>query len=179
MVSAVVLAPLCLLLAAACSGDDDAVDPTEPGQTASDTETGESPSPAETDADPNAIKADDVEGHWRSNEWGDLYLETGADGITRGVYPHDLGTVQGVLEDGTFVGWWCEAPSREPPGDAGAVEFRFTRAADGSLSLDGRWKYGADEPDWRENWDLALVDEPIDEATLARLENDDEFCDQP
>lgn len=150
---------LALVVAVACSDDD-------------------SPSVTAT-ATAAAIEANDVEGHWRSDAWGDMYLATDASGITRGVYSHDLGTIQGRIEDGVFVGWWCEAPSRQPPGDAGAVEFTFVRDASGSLSLDGRWKYGADEREWRENWDLALVDDPVDEATRKRLENSNEFCEQP
>jgi len=155
------IATLAIVAATACGGDD------SPSATAT------------TAGTASTIEAKDVDGHWRSDEWGDMYLETDASGLTRGVYPHDLGTVQGRIEDGVFVGWWCEAPSRQQPGDAGAVEFTFMRDPSGSLSLDGRWKYGADEPQWRENLDLVLVDDPVDEATRKRLENPSEFCKPP
>jgi hypothetical protein len=157
---------LVLALCAACADDDD----TEPVAEAT-------PTPTSVD-DGSAIADDEIEGHWTSVDWGDMYLAAGPGGTTRGVYPHDLGTVTGRLENGVFVGWWCEAPTRQPNTDAGEVEFRFSRADDGSLLLDGRWKYGS-EGDWYEDWDLVRVDTPIDEPTLARLENEDEFCEHP
>jgi hypothetical protein len=108
-----------------------------------------------------------------------MYLTTDASGITRGTYPHDLGTVTGRIADGVFRGWWCEAPSRQPPRDAGDVEFKFIRdAAGGALKLDGRWRYGT-EGAFREDWDLRLVTTPIDERTRARLANTNEFCTHP
>jgi hypothetical protein len=135
--------------------------------------------PATTTSASGATKVQpkDVEGHW-TGDWGDMYLETDANGTTRGVYPYDLGTIQGTIKDGVFTGWWCESPSRKAPSDAGEVEFKFVRNSAGGLNLDGRWRYDSTGA-WREDWDLRLVDTPVDEATRARLANTDQFCAKP
>src|SRR6185436_20934539 len=109
-------------------------------------------SPPTTSTTPLAqpVKPEQVTGHWSSEPWGDMYFDVQPDGTAHGVYPHDLGAVTGKLgEDGVFRGWWCEAPSRQPDGDAGDVEFRFVRADDGHWQLDGHWRYGT-TGEWHE-----------------------------
>jgi hypothetical protein len=178
----------CLLLfatlaLAACTGDDDDSPLPDDEEEATPTEvdegeTADTPEDEDTPEDDDTpVQAEEVEGHW-SGDWGDLYLETDAEGVTRGTYQYRRGTVLGRLEDGRFVGWWCEEPSRQPDPDAGDVELTFIRRANGTLAVDGRWRFGT-SGDWNENWDLELVDTPIDEETKARLQNDGEFCEHP
>jgi len=112
-------------------------------------------------------------GYW-SGDWGRLVLAE--DG--RGAYDHDDGTVMGAMQGDTFVGWWCEVPSRAPDQDAGEVELRFVEAADGTTSIDGRWRYGTDGG-WREDWDLTWdVGEPPAEL-VARFDDPSAFCAHP
>jgi hypothetical protein len=172
---AIVAAFVAALPAVACGGNE--TDPPEVLTTA--TTAGPATEAASPEPTGTEITAGEVEGHW-SGDWGDLYLST-ENGVTRGVYPHDTGTVQGTLTGGVFIGWWCEVPTRQPPTDAGPVEFRFSRDAGGEVVMDGRWKYASEPNDaaWHEDWDLSLVATPIDAATEARLDNDEEFCDPP
>ena len=103
------------------------------------------------------VTAQEIEGHWTGN-WGDLVLHA-VGGEVWGAYSHDQGTVVCHQDaDGVLRGWWAEVPSRAPDHDAGEVEFRFVRGADG-LSEDGRWRYGT-AGDWREDWDLHWVSGP-------------------
>ena len=122
------------------------------------------------------IAAQQLVGHW-TGDWGDLYFSIDADGTARGVYPHDTGTILGRIDNDVFRGWWCEAPSRQPTSDAGDVELRFSRDANGLL-IDGRWRYGA-SGGWRENWDLRWVETPVDAALMARLGAASQFCRKP
>lgn len=127
----------------------------------------------------DGIPVEQIAGHWAGREWGDLYVRASSDGNVWGVYPHDTGTVVGRVDpDGVFRGWWCEAPSRQPPGDAGDVEWRFGRGADGTLQLDGRWRYGS-EGTFRENWDLTWTDAAVDPALASRFDDASQFCLHP
>jgi hypothetical protein len=99
-----------------------------------------------------------LEGHW-AGDWGDMVLRKVGDEYW-GVYLHDTGTV--VLRraaDGVYRGWWSEVPSREPPNDAGEVEFRFAWTGT-ALSLDGQWRYGVTGA-FKADWDLAHVTTPV------------------
>lgn len=121
------------------------------------------------------------EGFYTSADWGDLLMRV-VDGHLRGVYPHDQGTVTGEFDGTTFIGWWCEAPSRLPTADAGDVEMRFITDKAGVTTIDGRWRYGseADGNDWREDWDLTLSPTTVpDPSLVARFENESEFCEKP
>jgi hypothetical protein len=133
--------------------------------------------PTQTDTPPvtQVITAAEVEGYW-TGDWGKLMLRSVGDEV-RATYLHDEGTVTGRMsEEGVVVGWWCEAPSREAPKDAGQVEFRFVDT-DGQLALDGRWRY-ASEGEWREDWDLVRVNEQPPEELVARFNDEAAFCRQ-
>ena len=82
-------------------------------------------------------------------------------------------------QDGVFTGRWTEIPSREGPNDAGGVEFRFAKTADGSIALDGRWDYDGDaEPLSHEDWDLTLSEEAVPEELQEAFEDEQSF-EQP
>jgi hypothetical protein len=70
-----------------------------------------------------------------------------------GAYGYKDGTVVGNVKDRVFHGWWTQQGTREPPFDAGEVEFIFALGDRGKPFLDGRFKYGPDGA-WNENWDL-------------------------
>lgn len=121
------------------------------------------------------IALGDIEGVW-TGDWGTMILEESG-GSVRGVYTHDEGTIVGSFENGVIRAWWTEVPTRAPTGDAGEVEFRFTKTADG-VSLDGRWRYGTDG-DFSEDWDLTRTDEPSPDGLAARFDDDNAFVPHP
>lgn len=104
------------------------------------------------------VSASDLAGHWDSPQFGDAYVQVQADEV-RVVYTHDDGRVLARLTGTRIVGWWTEAPSRQPKNDAGDVEFTVVRG-DGPLALHGRWRFGDSEEFWYE-WDLSKVDGAI------------------
>lgn len=121
------------------------------------------------------IEVNDIVGYW-TGDWGDMVLAEGDDGLVVGAYSHDEGTLSGTLDaDALLTGWWCEAPSREPDSDAGAVEFQFI---DGGATLDGRWRYGADG-EWSDDWDLDKVEGDAPAELTARLEDPEAACLEP
>jgi hypothetical protein len=157
-------AVLTVLACAGCAAFEEAQDASPAGSSAGSTGSG-------------AIGPRDVEGNW-SGDWGRLYLWTDGTGVTRGIYPLHVGSLQGTMANGVFTGWWCEAPTRLPPANAGEVELHFVRGTDGVLSIDGRWRYGA-TGDWIEGFDVQRVVGPIDKTTQARMDDTDEFCSAP
>jgi len=121
-----------------------------------------------------AIVKEGIVGHWEG-DCGSMYLKV-VGGKIRGVYTHDEGRVIGTFANSAFKGWWSEAPSREAPSDAGAVEFRFVHEEGKALALDGRWKYGNDPAEeWSEDWDLQWTDKDIPADVDALFSNDEDF----
>ncbi|MGE0546148.1 MAG: hypothetical protein AB7O24_31890 [Kofleriaceae bacterium] len=135
------------------------------------------PAPSEpTPPAPPAAASPDVTGYW-TGDWGRLLLRSEGDSV-RGVYDHDKGTVTGKMSGDTFVGWWCEVPSRSPEKDAGDVEMKFMAAADGVRTIDGKWRYGA-SGDFRDDWDLRWdTGVPAPELT-KRFDDPSAFCPKP
>jgi hypothetical protein len=66
-----------------------------------------------------------------------------------GDYDHDQGQIQGTLSGPVLSGTWTEAPSRQPPSDAGHIEFTL---AEDCQSFTGQWRYGF-SGDWQPGWD--------------------------
>ncbi len=104
------------------------------------------------------VSASELTGHWDSPQYGDAYFQVQADEV-RVVYTHDDGRVLARLKGARIVGWWTEAPSRQPKNDAGDIEFTVVRG-DGPLTLHGRWRFGDSEEFWYD-WDLSKVDNTI------------------
>lgn len=77
-------------------------------------------------------------GVWDTN-WGRMELVQIGDQVS-GTYTHDQGRISGVVRDGAVVGTWSEAPSYQPPRDAGDVVLR--QSAD-CATLSGEWRYGS------------------------------------
>ena len=120
---------------------------------------------------PPQIQAGELEGLW-TGDWGTMALQVDGDQVV-GAYTHDEGRIVGTFADGVLVGRWTEVPTRAEPNDAGDVEFRFTKTADG-LTLDGRWRYGS-EGEFSEDWDLVLSDEEIPEELVDAFEDEASF----
>ena len=118
----------------------------------------------------------DMVGVWNSDDFGVLVFRE-VDGRIRGSYRYDSGTIVGDVTEGVFVGWWCEAPARQPPQQAGDVEFRLADTPDGRL-LDGRWRYGATEA-YKESWDSRRVSVPEPADLAARFAHPTEYCNHP
>jgi hypothetical protein len=93
------------------------------------------------------VSARDWTGTWSTN-WGPMRLVQNG-GTVLGDYDWDQGLIVGTLEGDVLRGTWTEAPSRQPPRDAG--DFEFTMAED-CQSFTGRWRYGSSEA-WRQRWD--------------------------
>jgi hypothetical protein len=138
---------------------------------------GASPSQSSVAAPPNAgVTTEEIVGHWYS-VWGDQLMRVVGNEI-RGTYSHDEGTVVVRWDsDGVLRGWWCEVPSRAPAGDAGEVEYRFTKA-NGVVKVDGRWRYGV-TGSWSEDWDLDHVTTRPPAELTDRFNNPAAFCRHP
>jgi hypothetical protein len=124
----------------------------------------------------SAAPAAEIEGHW-NGDFGHLVLRRVGDEIW-GAYEHDQGTVRGKLVGDRFLGWWCEAPSRRAPGDAGDVEMQVIVDRDGVRAIAGRWRYGA-TGDWDDRWDLRRDPAPPAPALAARVDATGDFCLPP
>ncbi|MBI4613814.1 MAG: hypothetical protein HY720_09405 [Planctomycetes bacterium] len=119
----------------------------------------------------------DIEGSWRLSDGGRETWIVRRDGKLFCAYDWDSGTMRLSYRDGHFVGWWSEAPTREPPSDAGQVEFRLVRREEDWV-LDGRWRDG-DSGDWHEDWDLTRVTRDISPDGEARLATSEDFAKFP
>lgn len=64
-----------------------------------------------------------------------------SDGTVTGDYDNDEGQISGTVTGNVLSGSWTEAPSRQPPSDAGSIEFTM---ADDCQSFTGKWSYGPD-----------------------------------
>lgn len=129
-----------------------------------------------TPAPSGPLSAEQVIGFW-SGDWGNLVMREQG-GKIHAVYDHDDGTIVGTIVGDKLVGWWCEAPSRQPDGDAGDVEMRFITNEAGQRAIDGRWRYGTTQ-DWNEDWDITFSNEPAPEALVKRFADSATFCQRP
>ncbi len=77
-------------------------------------------------------------GNWET-EWGDMTLTQNGTSLT-GTYDYDGGRINGTVDGNTATGTWSEAPSYQPPLDAG--DFVFVLSSDGT-SFSGDWRYGS------------------------------------
>jgi hypothetical protein len=130
-------------------------------------------SPEETEE----LSARRLAGVWRAEAFGvTVFRQVGGEihGVGRGGRNTVVGTIS---DDGVFRGWWCEEPTRKPPTEAGEVEWRLIRIADGEL-VAGRWRRGTDGP-WRGGWDLRRVGGPEPVDLIPRFDNASEFCRHP
>jgi hypothetical protein len=137
---------------------------------------GPKPVPVGPDPQTQVLTPAQVAGFWTGN-WGQLVLRDQG-GKLVGAYTHDKGTVSGALRGDTFVGWWCETPSRQPSNDAGDVELTFVTKPDGSREIDGRWRYGT-EGEFREDWDLTWNTGQPPAELVARFDDAAAFCAKP
>jgi hypothetical protein len=83
-------------------------------------------------------------GSWLCGQWGRLTLTQSGDQVT-GSYTYENGKLTGYATGNTLVGTWSEAPTYNPPDDAGDVQ--FTLSTDGN-SFSGHWRYGS-SGDWK------------------------------
>ncbi len=66
-----------------------------------------------------------------------------------GTYTHDDGKIEGTVSGNTLTGTWSEAPSYNPPNDAGVFVITF---ADDEKSFTGNWRYGSGTSEWDGTW---------------------------
>jgi hypothetical protein len=122
------------------------------------------------------IAPEDLVGVWTSDAFGvTVFRQVGSE--LRGVLRIARGTIAGSITDGVFRGWWCEEPTRQPPGDAGEVEWRLAKS-EGDKLLAGKWRYGA-EGAFRGGWDLRRVGGPEPTDLEARFDAAATFCHRP
>ena len=86
-------------------------------------------------------------GAWRTS-YGMIRLTQQNDGTVRGDYDWDEGQISGTITGNVLNGMWNEAPSREPPSDAGQLQFTM---ADDCQSFAGQWRYGSSGA-WATDW---------------------------
>jgi eukaryotic-like serine/threonine-protein kinase len=101
---------------------------------------------------PAPIPLRDLPGAY-GGHFGRMQVRVNRDGTVWGAYSHDTGFVQAELRGDRLVGWWCELPSRQPPGDAGEFEMQVSRNDRGQIFLDGRYRYGR-VGQWDETWNM-------------------------
>ena len=94
-------------------------------------------------------------GHWSHAELGEHYIVREGSTV-RVVYTHGDGRVVGEVEGNTMTGWWTQAPTRQPPHDAGEVTFTFS-VVNGVARIDGVRHSDAGPTDW----DLTFVEARI------------------
>jgi hypothetical protein len=114
--------------------------------------------------------------HWTSTQWGEHYILV-ENSTMKIIYTHDNGRVLGTFDGTTFTGWWTESPSRQPPNDAGEVEFKITRT-NAKSTIDGKWRY-ASHGAVRENWDLVWVDAEIPADIAVKVADAALFVQHP
>jgi hypothetical protein len=114
----------------------------------------------------------EITGYW-TGDWGRLVLHAKGSNVI-GVYDHDDGTINGVMDGNKLVGWWCEAPSRKADKDAGDVELTFI-GGPGARAIDGKWRYGSKDP-WKSDWDLTWNTAEAPPELVKRFDDTDKFC---
>jgi len=72
---------------------------------------------------------------------GTIMIQVDADGTAHGVYTRSDGILDGRFENGTFVGRWCEQPTRRPPLNAGTLTLHFLHG-ETRLLVEGSWIVG-------------------------------------
>jgi hypothetical protein len=77
-------------------------------------------------------------GTW-DTDFGDLNLTQSGSWLS-GSYSYEGGRIEGIVSGNTATGTWSEAPSYQPPNDAG--DFTFTLLP-GCSSFNGQWRYGS------------------------------------
>jgi len=105
---------------------------------------------------------------WHVN-FGELHIQIDDKGNAYGVYDQGQGIQIGTFAHGRWKGWWCQAPSRQPPDDAGTFELHFVRGDDRILA-EGVYKYGdgRDTP-WRNDFYGVSLTTPPSYALEQRL----------
>jgi hypothetical protein len=98
-------------------------------------------------------------GTW-STSYGTMRL-TQSDDTVSGDYEHDQGQIRGMVSGRVLSGTWTEVPSRQPPSDAGEIEFTM---ADDCQSFTGRWRYDS-SGELQPGWDGQLVERTEPTAT--------------
>jgi len=77
-------------------------------------------------------------GKW-DTDWGGMNLLQVGNTLT-GTYDYEGGKIQGTIDGNTATGTWSEAPSYQPPLNAG--DFIFILSADGKI-ISGKWRFGS------------------------------------
>lgn len=91
-------------------------------------------------------------GAW-DTDYGTLTLAQEGENVT-GEYSHDGGTIEGTVIGNVLKGTWSEAPTHQPPDDAGEIEFQLDPQG---ISFTGKWRYGS-SGDWT-TWNGRLMEE--------------------
>ena len=128
-----------------------------------------------TRSSPMVVTGAELNGRsWHVN-YGEMLLHVEADGSAYGVYDQGTGIMVGRFEDGRFRGWWCQAPSRRPPDEAGQVELHFVHG-DGRILMEGLWTYGdGRQASWQNNfYGVSLESAPT--YTLEQRLQHHELC---
>jgi hypothetical protein len=87
------------------------------------------------------------DGTWTTS-YGDLTLTQSGSSVT-GTYTHDDGQIEATTSGTALTGTWNESPSRQPPDDAGDIEWTL----DESLrAFTGRWRYARPGEEWKSDW---------------------------
>jgi hypothetical protein len=132
------------------------------------------PQPGEEKKD---LSAAGLVGVWNNDAYGLIVFREVGEEI-RGVYRLGQGTVVGrISPDGVLRGWWCQAPSRLPPDEAGEVEWTLVETSEGEIAF-GNWRLGTQEP-LHGGWNLTKVGGPEPADLAPRFDDPAAFCHRP
>ena len=124
---------------------------------------------------PSTIAGSELNGRaWHVN-FGEMLLHVDGDGTAYGVYDQGGGILTGRYAGDRFTGWWCQAPSRRGPDEAGRVELHFVRG-DSRILVEGVWTYGDGRlAHWQNNfYGVSLESAPT--YTLEQRMQHHELC---
>ena len=139
--------------------------------------------------EPQPLTAQQLEGVFNSDAYGTLVLRCHddtadhavkkcgpGDSRLRGVYRYYDGTLAGEIVDGVFRGWWTQAPTHRKYYDAGQLELRLVKTADGPL-VAGRWSYLHES--FEPGWDLVEIGGATPPDLARRLKDSSTFIEDP
>ncbi|MBV9139345.1 MAG: toll/interleukin-1 receptor domain-containing protein [Pseudonocardiales bacterium] len=112
-----------------------------------------------------------LQGHWYG-DWGNSYFLVVRDSV-RVVYDYRNGRILANIRGNMISGWWAEEPTRQPPDNAGEVEFSLPDGGDAS-NLKGRWWYGSKNSKAK-SWRLEKVGNTIPLHVKVELLNRSKF----
>jgi hypothetical protein len=126
-----------------------------------------------------AVTAEELNSRaWHVN-FGELRVHVDDDGTAYGVYDQKEGIQAGKFENGTWSGWWCQAPTRQAPDNAGPFVLHFVRG-DERILVEGEYKYGDGRAaSWQKDFYGVEISTPPSYTLEMRMQHHEECPGHP